>query len=77
MSFREHVQLSPNCSATPRHERAGVLFHHSVMPFEETIAFMLRAESQVSYHGLIAPDGTRCTLVPDDHIAWHAERLKR
>jgi AmpD protein len=49
-----------------------VLFHHSVKGFDETIAFMLRPESQVSYHCLIAPDGTRCTLVPDEQIAWHA-----
>jgi AmpD protein len=42
------------------------------MSFDETIAFMLRPESQVSYHCLIAPDGTRCTLVADEHIAWHA-----
>ena len=48
------------------------MFHHSVKPFDTTIAFMLQPESQVSYHCLIAPDGTRCTLVPDAQIAWHA-----
>jgi AmpD protein len=26
----------------------------------------------VSYHCLIGLDGTRCTLVPDRQIAWHA-----
>lgn len=72
MAFREFSCLSPNCDATPVHERAGVLFHHSVKPFEATIAYMLRPESVVSYHCLIAPDGTRCTLVPDEKIAWHA-----
>ncbi|MEO6567246.1 MAG: N-acetylmuramoyl-L-alanine amidase [Opitutaceae bacterium] len=54
------------------HECLGVLFHHSVMGFAETVARMLREESQVSYHCLIAPDGARCTLVPDHQIAWHA-----
>ncbi|MEO7414555.1 MAG: N-acetylmuramoyl-L-alanine amidase [Opitutaceae bacterium] len=72
MPFREESCLSPNWSPQPAHECLGVLFHHSVMGFEETIAFMQRVESQVSYHCLIAPDGTRCTLVPDHHLAWHA-----
>jgi AmpD protein len=33
---------------------------------------MVRPESRVSYHCLIAPDGERCRLVPDERIAWHA-----
>jgi N-acetyl-anhydromuramoyl-L-alanine amidase len=72
MRFRENSRLSPNHDSRSAHECLGVLFHHSVMGFEETIAWMLRDESQVSYHCLIASDGTRCTLVPDQHIAWHA-----
>jgi AmpD protein len=28
--------------------------------------------SRVSYHCLIDADGTRCTMVPDGEIAWHA-----
>jgi AmpD protein len=70
--FREFIRLSPNCDVAPAHEQLGVLFHHSVKPFDATIAFMLQPESQVSYHCLIATDGTRCTLVPDAQIAWHA-----
>ncbi len=72
MSFPEIVRLSPNCAATPAHECLGVLFHHSVMPFDATIARMRDPVSEVSYHCLIAPDGARCTLVRDEHIAWHA-----
>ncbi len=72
MPFSELTQPSPNFTAAPAHERLGVCFHHSVMPFDETIAHMLRPESQVSYHVLIAPDGTRARLVADEHIAWHA-----
>lgn len=72
MPFPEIVRLSPNRAAVPAHERLGVLVHHSVKPFEDTIALMLRPESAVSYHCLIATDGTRCTLVPDEHVAWHA-----
>jgi AmpD protein len=72
MTFPEQRHPSPNYSPTPAHERLGVCFHHSVMNFEATIAHMIRPESQVSYHVLIAPDGTRATLVADEHIAWHA-----
>jgi AmpD protein len=72
MSYPERRYPSPNFSSTPAHERLGVCFHHSVMDFESTIAHMLRPESKVSYHVLIAPDGARARLVNDDHIAWHA-----
>lgn len=72
MPFPEFLRASPNFAASPAHERLGVCFHHSVMPFDETIAHMLQPESQVSYHMLIAPDGTRARLVADEHIAWHA-----
>lgn len=72
MRFATRVRLSPNFDPAPRHEQRGVLFHHSVSGFEETIARMLQPESKVSYHALIAADGERCTLVRDEHIAWHA-----
>lgn len=72
MAFPEIVRLSPNRDAAPAHEQLGVLFHHSVMSFDETIALMLKPESKVSYHCLIAANGGRCTLVADEHIAWHA-----
>jgi AmpD protein len=71
MHFKELEQLSPNRGPAV-HERLGTLFHHSVMGFRETLEWMGRPESQVSYHGLIDLDGTRCTLVPDAEIAWHA-----
>ena len=69
MPFTELARLSPNFADAPANERLGVCFHHSVTPFEETIAHMLRPESQVSYHLLIAPDGTRARLVADEHLA--------
>ncbi len=71
MAFPDVERLSPNRDAAP-HERLGVLFHHSVMPFETTIARMLDPASNVSYHCLIGPDGGRCTMVPDHQVAWHA-----
>ncbi len=72
MPFAELTRLSPNRDRSPAHEQLGVLFHHSIQPFDETIALMARPESKVSYHCLIAPEGTRCTLVPDAEVAWHA-----
>lgn len=72
MSHPEFTSPSPNFSAAPPNERLGVCFHHSVLPFAETITLMRKAESQVSYHCLIGPDGVRCTLVRDDAVAWHA-----
>jgi len=72
LPFPETTFLSPNRDAAPLHERLGVLFHHSVESFDDTIALMPRPASKVSYHVLIRFDGTRCTLVPDTQIAWHA-----
>src|SRR6266542_96835 len=72
MRFPEITRLSPNFSGAPPHERFGVIFHHSVLSFSETIARMTDPATEVSYHCLIAIDGTQCTLVPDQAIAWHA-----
>jgi AmpD protein len=71
MPFTEFERLSPNRDVRA-HEQLGVLVHHSGHPSEETIARMLDPRSEVSYHCLIDPDGSRCTLVPDTQIAWHA-----
>jgi AmpD protein len=71
MPFRELERLSPNRDGAA-HERLGVLFHHSVLGFGETIGLMLDPASRVSYHCLIGADGTRCTLVPETEVAWHA-----
>jgi AmpD protein len=71
MAFPEIERPSPNRDPAA-HERLGVLFHHSELGFAETIAWMLDPASRVSYHCLIDLDGTRCTLVPDSQVAWHA-----
>jgi N-acetyl-anhydromuramoyl-L-alanine amidase len=42
------------------------------MSFDATIAMMRGSVREVSYHCLISPEGRRCTLVEDNHIAWHA-----
>jgi N-acetyl-anhydromuramoyl-L-alanine amidase len=71
MAFTEFERLSPNRDPTG-HERLGALFHHSGPGFAQTLERMLSPESRVSYHCLIDADGTRCTLVPDAEVAWHA-----
>ncbi len=71
MAFPQIERPSPNRDPAG-HERLGVLFHHSELSFEETIARMQDPASRVSYHCLIGADGTRCTLVPDTAVAWHA-----
>ena len=72
MPFPQIERLSPHCDQHRLHERKGVLIHHTVMSYDETIAYMLNPESHVSYHAVIARSGERCQLVLDEHIAWHA-----
>ena len=72
MRFREYDAPSPNFSAHPPHERRGVCFHHTVLDFAATLARLADPASRVSYHVVIATDGTRARLVADDHVAWHA-----
>lgn len=71
-TFREIDAPSPNFSSDPPHERRGVCFHHTVLSFDETLAHMARPESRVSYHLVIAADGTRARLVDEAAVAWHA-----
>ncbi|MEY4487537.1 MAG: hypothetical protein RIQ79_45 [Verrucomicrobiota bacterium] len=72
MPWPEISVPSPNHAAEPPHERAGVCFHHTVITFGQTLALMQAITSRVSYHVVIATDGTRARLVADHHVAWHA-----
>jgi N-acetyl-anhydromuramoyl-L-alanine amidase len=72
MPFVEFDAPSPHFSTEPPHERLGVCFHHTVMGFDETLAFMRAPASRVSYHLVIAPDGARARLVAEACVAWHA-----
>src|SRR5689334_18282554 len=72
MIFPEFERLSPNFDPIAVNESRGVVFHHTVISFDETVALMSDPARKVSYHCVVAPDGTRCTLVPDDRVAWHA-----
>jgi AmpD protein len=72
MNFAEFDAPSPHFGRQPRHERRGVCFHHTVLGLAETIAHIRDAASRVSYHVVIAVDGTRARLVEEEHVAWHA-----
>ncbi len=72
MAYPEFDAPSPHHAVEPPHERRGVCFHHTVLGFAETIAFMQSPASRVSYHVVIAPDGARARLVPEERVAWHA-----
>ena len=72
MPYEEIERLSPNRDTEPPHEQLGVLFHHSELGFDETVALILLPASKVSYHCLIGANGIRCRLVPDSQVAWHA-----
>ena len=72
MAYPEFDAPSPHQASEPPHERRGVCFHHTVLGFAETIAFMQAPENRVSYHVVIAPDGARARLVPEERVAWHA-----
>ncbi len=72
MPYEEFQRLSPNRDVDPPNEQLGVVYHHSELGFDETIALMLKPASRVSYHCLIGANGIRCRLVPDPQVAWHA-----
>jgi len=72
MPYPAFEQLSPNRDVSRPHERLGVVFHHTECSYAETLALMSDAAYQRSYHAIIREDGLRCTLVPDEAIAWHA-----
>lgn len=70
-SFREFTRLTPNL--TPGlNAGLGVVLHHSVLEFAPAIERLTDPASGVSYHAIIALDGTRCLLAPDEAIAHHA-----
>ena len=50
----------------------GILIHHSGGSFSGTLSWIKQRVSSVSYHLLIALDGTRHQVVPYNYKAWHA-----
>lgn len=67
-----HETKNKSKSFNPR----GILFHHSGGSTKGTLSWIKNPVSKVSYHVLIAPDGTRHTVVDIDERAWHAGRSR-
>lgn len=50
----------------------GVVFHHSGGNIEGSLSWIANPESEVSYHMMIAQDGTQHAILPFTTRAWHA-----
>ena len=70
--YPEVYEASPNQSGKikPRF----IILHHSAGSHNGTKSWILNKASQVSYHYLIAADGSRTQFVHDTKRAWHAGR---
>jgi len=55
-------------------ECLGVLLHHTGGSYGGAVAWLTNPGSRVSAHVIIAKDGTRATLAPNEVITWHAGR---
>lgn len=69
--FLEATHVTPNVSRGIN-ERLGVVLHHTAGAFDGAVAWLTRTESKASAHVVIAKNGTRAVLAPDDAITWHA-----
>ena len=72
--YPEVYTESPNQSGKIRPK--FIILHHSSGSHNGTKSWILNKASQVSYHYLIAPDGSRTQFVYDTKKAWHAGRSK-
>lgn len=65
---------SPNHSARPNEARPRVIVLHATGPgaLRGILDWIKTPASKVSYHGLIASDGTYYSLVSPERAAWHA-----
>lgn len=69
-TYSDIIQSSPNKGGTliPK----GIIFHSSYGSAEGSLSWIKNADSKVSYHTMIFPNGTRYNVVPYDRQAWHA-----
>lgn len=65
---------SPNHSARPNEAKPRVVILHATGPgsLRGILDWLKTPASKVSYHGLIASDGTYYSLVSPERTAWHA-----
>jgi AmpD protein len=62
----------PNVSRGRVNEKRGLILHHCAGFYDGTVSWCMNPQAKVSYHALIAQDGRRTQIVPDDGVAWHA-----
>lgn len=70
--YPEEYKATPNQSGTIKPK--FIVLHHSSGSHDGTKSWILNSASQVSYHYLIAADGSRTQFVYDTKKAWHAGR---
>lgn len=65
---------SPNHSSRPGDARPRLIVLHATGPgtTRNVLDWLTIPQSKVSYHGLIAPDGTYYSVVSPERAAWHA-----
>lgn len=65
---------SPNHSARPHDVKPRIIILHATGPGSTRgiLEWLTTPASKVSYHGLIAPDGTYYNVVSPERVAWHA-----
>ena len=70
--YPEVFKSSPNQSGTisPKY----IILHHSAGSHDGTRSWILNSKSKVSYHYLIAADGSLTQFVSDTKKSWHAGR---
>lgn len=68
--YPEVFKSSPNQSGTisPKY----IILHHSAGSHDGTRSWILNSKSKVSYHYLIAADGSLTQFVSDTKKSWHA-----
>lgn len=69
--FAETSKRTPNVSAGTN-SKEGVVFHHTGGAYGGAVSWLMNRASKASAHVVIARDGRRTVLAPDDAITWHA-----
>lgn len=72
--YPEEYKASPNQSGTIKPK--FIVLHHSSGSHDGTKSWILNRNSKVSYHYLIAADGSRTQFVHDTKRAWHAGKSR-
>ena len=70
-NYPEVFKPTPNVSSGTI-SPIGVVLHHSSGSYNGSVDWILKTESQVSYHVIIDKDGSRTVFAEDNKRCWHA-----